>query len=196
MFTECLIFSLIWIYHYTLCNRTSKIYGPLAIFHIHLMDGSSHHCKPHISFLQSRPVICAVTGDCNHLPLFHNGAVYDTWTQGTHEINIKILIIEIKASVHHHQQQDKHSISPQVSFNVIMSLLYCTAYDYEIVIRGVIIFRRTRDERNWGRDSPLTSVCLSVGEERARTLSLGQILSMRSCSICKTFVNKNEIYTF
>lgn len=30
---------------------------------------------------------------------------------------------------------------------------------------------------------PLTSVCLSVGEERASTLSFGQILSIRSCSI-------------
>lgn len=29
---------------------------------------------------------------------------------------------------------------------------------------------------------PLTSVCLSVGEERANTRSLGQTLSMRSCS--------------
>lgn len=34
------------------------------------------------------------------------------------------------------------------------------------------------------RASPLTSVCLSVGEDRASTRSLGQILSMRSCSIC------------
>lgn len=30
---------------------------------------------------------------------------------------------------------------------------------------------------------PLTRVCLSVGEERASTLSFGQILSIRSCSI-------------
>lgn len=30
---------------------------------------------------------------------------------------------------------------------------------------------------------PLTSVCLSVGEDRASTLSFGQILSIRSCSI-------------
>lgn len=30
---------------------------------------------------------------------------------------------------------------------------------------------------------PLTNVCLSVGEDRASTRSLGQILSMRSCSI-------------
>lgn len=30
---------------------------------------------------------------------------------------------------------------------------------------------------------PFTRVCLSVGEERASTRSLGQILSMRSCSI-------------
>ncbi len=34
--------------------------------------------------------------------------------------------------------------------------------------------------------SPFTRVCLSVGEERARTLSLGQILSILSCSIYNT----------
>lgn len=36
------------------------------------------------------------------------------------------------------------------------------------------------------RYSPLTSVCLSVGDDRAKTRSLGQILSMRSCSIWGT----------
>lgn len=46
----------------------------------------------------------------------------------------------------------------------------------------------------------MTKVCLSVGDERARTRSLGQILSMRSCSIwksrdgqfCKRVVNPSE----
>ena len=33
--------------------------------------------------------------------------------------------------------------------------------------------------------SPFTSVCLSVGEDRARTRSLGQILSSFSCSTCQ-----------
>lgn len=33
--------------------------------------------------------------------------------------------------------------------------------------------------------SPFTSVCLSVGDERARTRSLGQILSSFSCSTCE-----------
>lgn len=32
---------------------------------------------------------------------------------------------------------------------------------------------------------PFTKVCLSVGEERASTRSFGQILSIRSCSICR-----------
>lgn len=34
--------------------------------------------------------------------------------------------------------------------------------------------------------SPLTSVCLSVGEDRASTRSLGQTLSIRSCSTWDT----------
>lgn len=33
--------------------------------------------------------------------------------------------------------------------------------------------------------SPFTSVCLSVGEDRASTRSLGQILSSFSCSTCR-----------
>lgn len=33
--------------------------------------------------------------------------------------------------------------------------------------------------------SPFTSVCLSVGDDRARTRSLGQILSSFSCSTCQ-----------
>lgn len=32
---------------------------------------------------------------------------------------------------------------------------------------------------------PFTRVCLSVGDDLARTRSFGQILSIRSCSICK-----------
>lgn len=34
--------------------------------------------------------------------------------------------------------------------------------------------------------SPFTSVCLSVGEDRASTRSLGQILSSFSCSTCNS----------
>lgn len=49
------------------------------------------------------------------------------------------------------------------------------------------------DQQWWNSaaGSPLTSVCLSVGEDLARTRSLGQTLSIRSCSTW-TQTNRNE----
>ncbi len=45
-----------------------------------------------------------------------------------------------------------------------------------------ILISRNEHENEHETSSPLTSVCLSVGEDLARTRSLGQTLSIRSCS--------------
>lgn len=44
----------------------------------------AYHSKPDICFLQSRSIICSITGDSHYLPLFPSSAVNDTWEKQTH----------------------------------------------------------------------------------------------------------------
>lgn len=48
-----------------------------------------YHGEAHIRFLQSWTIIGSISCYCDNLPLFHNAAVDDTWTQTDKEKAIK-----------------------------------------------------------------------------------------------------------
>lgn len=95
-----------------------------------------------------------------------------------------------------------YSNLPKINLIVIILLFTLlqncdTCHDRQNICVGAMMKNPLKKKvRKWNNANslPLTSVCLSVGEDLARTRSLGQTLSMRSCSTCPSMHTQRDTH--
>lgn len=111
-----------------------------------------YHGKADVSLLEGGAVVSAVSRHRHHLSGFSHRAVNDAW------------LLEL--------ERNKKTVKLEV----------WTTWPLNRLPGYTGASKRARRGNPSRASSPLTRVCLSVGDERARTRSLGQTLSRRSCS--------------